>query len=186
MDHLAGDLPYGVESKLDGRFDERQGSGDHGRTLRWCPRGTLDRIKVVTRPRLRPQTRPSDVGESMIEILPGLPEGVTGIRVSGRLRGDDLREFKPAMEDLLKSGEIRIVEVIAPDYEGFGPGGLIEDLKLGLGALIQHHSAFKRIAVVSDKDWVVHALHAFAWMVPGELALFGLDELERAKEWAAG
>jgi hypothetical protein len=23
-------------------------------------------------------------------------------------------------------------------------------------------------------------------MVPGELALFGLDELERAKEWAAG
>jgi hypothetical protein len=29
-------------------------------------------------------------------------------------------------------------------------------------------------------------LHALAWMVPGELALFGLDELERAKEWAAG
>ena len=122
----------------------------------------------------------------MIEVLPDMPQGVTGIRVSGRLHGDDLRAFKPAMEDLLKSGEIRIVEVIAPDYEGFGPGGLIEDLKLGLGALIQHHSAFKRIAIVSDKDWVAHALHAFAWMVPGELALFGLDELERAKEWAAG
>jgi hypothetical protein len=41
---------------------------------------------------------------------------------------------------------------------GFGPGGLIEDLKLGLGALIQHHSAFKRIAVVSDMHWVAHAL----------------------------
>jgi hypothetical protein len=38
-------------------------------------------------------------------------------RVSGRLRGDDLREFKPAMEQLLKTGEIRIVEVIASDYE---------------------------------------------------------------------
>jgi SpoIIAA-like len=94
----------------------------------------------------------------MIEVLPDMPEGVTGIRVSGRLRGDDLREFKPAMEELLKSGEIRIVEVVAPDYEGFGPGGLIEDLKLGLGALIQHHSAFKRIAVVSDMHWVAHAL----------------------------
>ena len=121
----------------------------------------------------------------MIEILPDMPQGVTGIRVSGRLRGDDLREFKPTMEKFLTSGEIRIVEVIAPDYEGFGSGGLVEDLKLGLGALIHHHSAFKRIAVVSDKDWVVHALHAFAWMVPGELAHFGLDELERAKEWAA-
>jgi hypothetical protein len=61
----------------------------------------------------------------MIEVLPDMPEGVTGIRVSGRLRGDDLREFKPAMEELLKTGEIRIVEVVAADYEGFGPGGLI-------------------------------------------------------------
>jgi SpoIIAA-like len=125
-------------------------------------------------------------GNSMIDVLPDMPEGVTGIRVSGRLRGDDLREFRPAMEKLVKTGEIRIVEVIASDYEGFGPGGLVEDLKLGFGALFQHHSAFKRIAVVTDKEWAVHTLHALAWMVPGELALFGLDELERAKEWAAG
>jgi SpoIIAA-like len=122
----------------------------------------------------------------MIEVLQDMPKGVTGIRVSGRLRGDDLREFKPAMEDMVNTGEIRIVEVVASDYEGFGPGGLVEDLKLGLGALFHHHSAFKRIAVVSDKEWGAHTLHALAWMVPGELAIFRLDELERAKEWAAG
>ena len=122
----------------------------------------------------------------MIDLLPDMPKGVTGIRVSGRLRGDDLRGFKPAMEELLETGEIRIVEVIATDYEGFGRGGLVEDLKVGFGALFQHHSAFKRIAVVTDKEWVAHTLHALAWMVPGELALFGLDELERAKKWAAG
>jgi hypothetical protein len=122
----------------------------------------------------------------MIDVLPDMPEGVTGIRVSGRLRGDDLRKFKPVMEKLMNAGEIRIVEVIASDYDGFGPGGLVEDLKVGFGALFQHHSAFKRIAVVTDKQWVAHTLHALAWMVPGELALFGLDELERAKEWAAG
>ncbi|HEY7051941.1 MAG TPA: STAS/SEC14 domain-containing protein [Mycobacterium sp.] len=122
----------------------------------------------------------------MIEVLPNMPEGVTGIRVSGRVRGDDLREIKPILEETLKTDEIRIVEVVADDYEGFGPGGLIEDIKLGFGALLQHHSAFKRIAVVSDKDWVAHALHAFAWMVPGELGLFRLDEFDRAKKWAAG
>ena len=122
----------------------------------------------------------------MIEVLPEMPEGVTGIRVSGRLSGDDIRGFKPTMEGLLNGKEIRIVEVIASDYDGFGPGGLIEDLKLGFGELFQHHSAFKRIAVVTDKEWAVHTLQALAWMVPGELALFGLDELERAKEWAAG
>src|ERR1700757_3792390 len=122
----------------------------------------------------------------MIETLPDMPVGVTGIRVSGRLRGDDLRGFKPTMEKLSNTGEIRIVEVIASDYEGFGRGGLVEDLKVGFGALFHHHSAFKRIAVVTDKQWVGHTLHALAWMAPGELALFRLDELERAKEWAAG
>lgn len=122
----------------------------------------------------------------MIEVLPDMPQGVTGIRVSGRLGGHELREVRPAIEESLKTGEIRIVEVIDSDYEGFGPGGLVEDLKLGLGTVLPHHSAFRRIAVVSDKEWVAHTLHALAWMVPGELAVFGLDDLERAKKWAAG
>lgn len=122
----------------------------------------------------------------MIEVLSDMPDGVTGIRVSGRLRGDELREIKPTLGEALKAGELRIVEVITSDYEGFGRGGLVEDLKLGLGTVLPHHSAFKRIAVVSDKEWVAHTLHALSWMVPGELAVFGLDELEHAKEWAAG
>lgn len=122
----------------------------------------------------------------MIELLPDMPKGVTGVRVSGRLGGDELRELKPAIEDMLHTDEIRIVEVIGPDYEGFGPGGLFEDLKLAFGTVWPHHSAFKRIAVVSDKEWVALTLHAVAWLIPGELAIFKLDELERAKEWAAG
>ena len=91
-----------------------------------------------------------------------------------------------ASDDMLEGGEIRIVEVVASDYEGFGPGGLVEDLRLGLGSLLRHHSEYKRIAVVTDKEWVTHTLHALAWMVPGEVGLFRLDELDRAKEWAAG
>lgn len=122
----------------------------------------------------------------MIEVLPDMPQGVTGIRISGRLRGDELREARPAIEKMLNNGEVRIVEVIDSDYEGFGRGGLIEDIKLGFGTVLPHHSAFRRIAVVSDKEWVARTLHALAWMVPGELAVFGLDELEQAKQWAAG
>ncbi len=122
---------------------------------------------------------------TMIEKLTDMPEGVIGFRVSGRLAGDELREFTPVIEQSLASDELRIVEVIASDYEGFGSGGLAEDLKLGFGMLFQRHSAFKKIAVVTDKEWVAHTLHALSWMVPGEIAMFGLNELERAKTWAA-
>jgi len=123
----------------------------------------------------------------MIEVLSGMPEGVTGIRVSGRVSGDDLTKFGQTFEDLLKGGgDIRIVEVIDSDYQGFGPGGLVEDLKLGLGTLFSRHASFKRVAVVSDKEWVVHTIHLVGWMMPGEVAVFGLDALEQAKQWAAG
>jgi hypothetical protein len=30
------------------------------------------------------------------------------------------------------------------------------------------------------------AMHAFAWAMPGELAVYGTGELEEAKSWVAG
>ncbi|MGW0158480.1 STAS/SEC14 domain-containing protein [Mycobacterium sp. NPDC003323] len=122
----------------------------------------------------------------MIEVLTDMPAGVTGIRVSGRVDGDQMRAFKPTMDEIAAGGEIRIVEVIEPDYAGFGPGGLTEDLKMGLGALLHHHSAFKRIAVVADRDWIMHTVHAIGWIYPGEIEVFGPEDLEKAKQWAAG
>lgn len=59
----------------------------------------------------------------MIEMLPDMPPGVTGVRVSGRLSGQELREVRPTLEKSLKSGEIRIVEVIDSDYQASGPAG---------------------------------------------------------------
>ncbi|MGY4709754.1 STAS/SEC14 domain-containing protein [Mycolicibacterium sp. CBM1] len=123
----------------------------------------------------------------MIELLEDMPAGVTGFRVSGRLGGDELRRLRPTFDELLASGrDIRIVEVIDSDYAGFGPGGLTEDLKMGFGTVYPHHAAFKRIAIVTDKEWIAHTLHALSWLVPGEAAVFGLDDLDRAKSWAAG
>jgi SpoIIAA-like len=122
----------------------------------------------------------------MIEVLSDMPEGVTGFRVSGRISGDDLREFGSTMQNMLAGDEIRFVEVVSDDYEGFGPGGLLEDIKMGFGTLLQHHAGFRRVAVVSDKEWVAHTLHAVGWLVPGELKLFPLSDLETAKSWAAG
>jgi len=121
----------------------------------------------------------------MIEEMKDMPAGVTGIRVSGRVTADDFHQFTPTLDRMLASEDIRFVEVIGPDYEGFGVGGLLADIKQGFST-IGHLRSFKRTAVVTDKEWIGHALHALAWMIPGEVALFGPDELEAAKQWAAG
>lgn len=121
----------------------------------------------------------------MIEELQDMPAGVSGIRVSGRVTGEDFRRFRPTLDRMLDSDDIRFVEVIGADYEGFGPGGLLADIKQGFSTMT-HLRALTRTAVVTDKEWIAHTLHALGWMIPGEVALFGLDELEAAKQWAAG
>lgn len=121
----------------------------------------------------------------MIEELPDMPDGVCGIRISGRVTADDFDQFKPTLDRMLDSDEIRFVEVIGPDYDGFGAGGLLADFKQGFSTL-KHIHAFKRTAVVSDKEWVSHMMHALGWMIPGEVAVFAMDELQEAKKWAAG
>lgn len=120
----------------------------------------------------------------MIEALQDLPAGVVGIRVSGRVTADDFHQFKSTLDTMLDSDEIRFIEVVDADYQGFGPGGLLADIKQGFST-VRHLGAFKRTAVVTDKEWIGHALHALGWMIPGDVALFGLDQLNDAKQWVA-
>ena len=61
-----------------------------------------------------------------------------------------------------------------------------EDIKTGLSAWFGHHSAWRRFALVTDVEWVAKAMHLFAWMIPGEVTIRGLGELEDAKAWVAG
>ena len=122
----------------------------------------------------------------MIDYLSDMPEGTLGVRVSGRVSREDFRNLEPVLRKTAEAGEVRIVEVIGPDYEGLEPSAVFEDLRVGLEFFIAHHAALKRVAIVTDTEWIVRAIHLFVWMVPGEVRVFGLEELEQAKDWVAG
>jgi SpoIIAA-like len=122
----------------------------------------------------------------MVETIADVPEGVTGLRASGKLTKEDYTgTLEPALQETMDSGEARVVFVIE-DYEGIEPSAAIEDIKTGLGVEFAHRKDWKRLAVVTDIDWMAKAMHAFAWAMPGELRVYGTDELEEAKSWAAG
>jgi len=40
-----------------------------------------------------------------------------------------------------------------------------------------------RIAVVTDEGWVEKAVHAFAWVIPGEVRAFPDGALDDATDW---
>ena len=123
----------------------------------------------------------------MIERIEGMPAGTIGFRATGQVTGDEYREtLLPPMREAVAAGDVRMVFVAGPDFDKFEPGALAQDTKTGITLGLGHLSAWKRTALVTDVDWIRKALQMFAWMTPGEVRLFDLDELEAAKEWVAG
>ena len=121
----------------------------------------------------------------MIERIDDVPAGVIGVRASGKLTKDDYRDgLEPALKEATDSGEARVLFVL-PDFDGLEPGAWIEDVKTGLKVEIENRSAWKKLAVVTGVDWIAKAMRLFAWAMPGELAVYEVDEVDEAKSWVA-
>lgn len=118
----------------------------------------------------------------MLQTMTGLPPGVLGFEADGELHADDYRDvLLPAIEAVIQRGEkIRIVLVFR-SLDGLSGGALWQDLKMG----VEHLTSWKRIALVTDIDWMRRLADAFGWMTPGDLKHFPLAEREEAIAWAA-
>ena len=121
----------------------------------------------------------------MIERMDDVPAGVIGLRATGKLSKDDyVSVLEPALKEATDSGEARALFVL-PDFDGLEPGAWIEDVKTGLKVEITNRSAWKKLAFVSGVDWVSKSTRLFTWAMPGELKVFEMDELDKAREWIA-
>ncbi len=121
----------------------------------------------------------------MIATIDGMPPGTVGLRGSGKLSRDDYRDvLEPALREATDRGDVRILFVLS-DFHGLEPGAWIEDVKTGLHELVGRRSEWKRLALVTDVEWIRRATRTFSWLVPGELMIRDLDGLEDARSWVA-
>ena len=120
----------------------------------------------------------------MIRLIEGLPENVLGLEAVGKVTDEDYENvLDPAVEAMVAAyGEIRCVYVLGDDFDGWTLGAMWEDAKAGGRDLRR----WKRIAVVTDTDWIRHAVNGFGWMMPGDVKVFPVAGLEDAKSWAGG
>ncbi len=112
------------------------------------------------------------------------PDNVLAFRAVGKVEKADYEtRLDPAVEAMIaEQGEVRFVYVLGDEFDAYTAGATWEDTKLGIG----HVSKWKRIAVVTDHDWVRHVVGMFAWMVPGEVKTFPVDDEKDAIAWASG
>lgn len=93
--------------------------------------------------------------------------------------------LEPALREGVESGEMRLLFVM-PDFDGLEPGAMVEDVQTGLRTWARDHAAWKRFAFVTDVEWLAKSMRAFAWLAPGEARVYGLGELDAAREWVSG
>jgi SpoIIAA-like len=117
----------------------------------------------------------------MIKELSDMPTGVIGFEATGMLRAEDYRDVVlPAVERAAAGGEVRFVIVIR-EFGGISGGAVWQDLRVG----VEHFRAWKRIALVTDIDWMAQVTALFGWMTPGEVRVFRLAQRDEAIAWAA-
>lgn len=107
-------------------------------------------------------------------------EPVAEIRVIGHVTQHDMDEILPKLEAFIdRHGTIRIVEIVE-SFEGFDPTTILDGLKFD----INHLTDVTHAAVVSDIPWLGFMTRAASMVMPVAVRIFGMDDLEEARNWA--
>jgi SpoIIAA-like len=118
----------------------------------------------------------------MIRIIERMPAGTIGVEAVGKVTEDDYRDvLVPAISAAVERNDVRLLYVLGTEFDSYAPGAVWADTKLWAG----HLKAWKKVAIVSDADWLEHGAKVFGWLVPGEVRVFEADDVDDAKEWLA-
>lgn len=123
----------------------------------------------------------------MVELLPDMPPGTVGFRISGEIhRADYTDVLEPELRKALEaSGGLRTLYLVE-ELAKIEPSALWQDAKLGFDLGVRDHDKWVRSALVTDLEWIVNAMRVFAWMVPGEARVYPVAELDQARAWVVG
>jgi hypothetical protein len=117
----------------------------------------------------------------MIEILEGFPDDVVAAVATGRVTGEDYRRvLVPAVEAAFgRRPKLRCYYELGHEFSGMDAGAVWEDFRVGF----RHLPGWERVAVVTDLEWIRHAINFFRFLVPGEVRIFPTRAADEARRW---
>jgi hypothetical protein len=121
----------------------------------------------------------------VVERIEGLPAGVLGFRLTGKLSRDEYHDalMQPIYAALERGEKLKILVELPDEFRGLDLGALWEDLRAAGSVGLKQRAAWQKFALVTEKDWVRHGVSAFGWISPGELRVFDDGEREQAVAW---
>jgi len=112
-----------------------------------------------------------------------LPPGVIGYSAVGKISADDYSKVLiPEIEaKVAEGGKLRFLYVAGPEFEGYELGAMADDTTFGF----RHFFDFEKIAFVSDNPAFRTLVQGFGMMMPAEVRVFAVAQLDKAKAWLA-
>jgi hypothetical protein len=80
---------------------------------------------------------------------------------------------------LQRHHKIRLYYELGAQFSGIDSGATWEDFKVG----VEHFTRWERAAIVTDVDWIRHMVHAFRFLMPGQLRVFPTAQAREAQTW---
>ncbi len=119
----------------------------------------------------------------MIEVMQDLPEHVLGFTAHGKVTGADYDTVLiPQVEARFEQrATLSLLYHLAEDFSGFEAEAIWDDTRVGL----RHFTAWEKIAVVTDVDWIRKAANVFGLLRPGRVRVFTNAQLAEAREWVS-
>ena len=119
----------------------------------------------------------------MLRRITDMPVGTTGFEAVGKVEDDDWEDVvEPVLRRQIADGEkIRLLYLLGPDAADVEGDAVTADA----GFRARHATAFDRLAMVSDEDWLRPAMRTLSVLLPGKSRAFPVHELAAAKAWLA-
>ena len=119
----------------------------------------------------------------MLKQMADMPPGTVGFEAIGEVDDDDFEKtVEPVLRRIIAEGrKVRLLYLLGVRFREYEGDALKEEMKFA----VHHPSAYERIAVVSDEEWLRPALRLLSVLVPGQLRGFRVAELAAAKSWVA-
>ncbi|MEO8737108.1 MAG: STAS/SEC14 domain-containing protein [Edaphobacter sp.] len=117
----------------------------------------------------------------MIEQLQGFPENVVAFAGRGQVtKADYVSTLIPSVERALAGHDrLRFYYELGTDFSGIDADAILEDFKIG----IEHLTRWERAAIVTDVQWIAHAVSLFSFLMPGVMKLFATKDVDQARSW---
>jgi hypothetical protein len=117
----------------------------------------------------------------MIVQLTDFSENVVAFVCKGRVTKADYEGVvvPTVLNALQAQDKVRLYYETDADFAGLDAGAMWEDFKIGMESITR----WERITVVTDVDWIRHAVRFFGFLMPAVTKLFSRSETARAREW---